>query len=51
LRDLADGCELRIDSDVQIGGRIGEFGQPVIKRKADQLLAQFAQCLGKSASG
>jgi carbon monoxide dehydrogenase subunit G len=50
LRDLADGCELRIDSDVQIGGRIGEFGQPVIKRKSDQLLAQFAQCLGKSAA-
>jgi carbon monoxide dehydrogenase subunit G len=50
LRDLDDGCELRIDSDVQIGGRIGEFGQPVIKRKADQLLAQFAQCLGKSAA-
>jgi carbon monoxide dehydrogenase subunit G len=50
LRDLADGCELRIDSDVQIGGRIGEFGQPVIKRKSDQLLAQFAQCLGTSAT-
>jgi carbon monoxide dehydrogenase subunit G len=49
LGDLSDGCELRIDSDVQIGGRIGEFGQPVIKRKADQLLAQFAQCLGRSA--
>jgi carbon monoxide dehydrogenase subunit G len=50
LRELADGTELRIDSDVQIGGRIGEFGQPVIKRKADQLLAQFARCLGKSAA-
>jgi carbon monoxide dehydrogenase subunit G len=44
------GGELRIESDVQIGGRIGEFGQPVIQRKADQLLAQFAQCLGKSAA-
>jgi carbon monoxide dehydrogenase subunit G len=51
LRDVAGGCELKIDSDVQIGGRIGEFGQPVIQRKADQLLAQFAQCLSRTAAG
>jgi carbon monoxide dehydrogenase subunit G len=51
LRDVPQGCELRIDSDVQIGGRIGEFGQPVIQRKADQLLAQFAACLGRTAAG
>ena len=49
LRDVAEGCELRIDSDLQVGGRIGEFGQPVIQRKADQLLAQFAQCLARTA--
>ena len=50
LRDVPRGCELRIESDVQIGGRIGEFGQPVIQRKADQLLGQFAQCLAKTAT-
>ena len=50
LSERAEGCDLRIDSDVQIAGRIGEFGQPVIKRKADQLLGQFAQCLARSAS-
>ena len=50
LADAAGGCELRIESDVQIGGRIGEFGQPVIQRKADQLLGQFAQCLARSAA-
>ncbi|HZP95414.1 MAG TPA: SRPBCC family protein [Candidatus Limnocylindria bacterium] len=50
LRDAPGGCELRIESDVQIGGRIGEFGQPVIQRKADQLLGQFAQCLARSAT-
>ena len=50
LREVSGGCELRIESDVQIAGRIGEFGQPVIQRKADQLLAQFAQCLGRTAS-
>lgn len=49
LRAAEGGCELDITSDVQIGGRIGEFGQPVIQRKADQLLAQFAQCLARTA--
>jgi len=44
------GCVLRITSDVQIGGRIGEFRQPVIQRKSDQLLAQFAQCLARTAA-
>jgi carbon monoxide dehydrogenase subunit G len=50
LPEVTGGCELRIDSDVQIGGRIGEFGQPVIQRKADQLLAQFAACLSRRAA-
>lgn len=49
VREVAGGCELRVESDVQIAGRIGEFGQPVIQRKADQLLAGFAACLGRSA--
>jgi carbon monoxide dehydrogenase subunit G len=51
LPDVTGGCELRIGSDVQIGGRIGQFGQPVIQRKADQLLAQFAACLSRRAAG
>ena len=50
LAPTASGCDLRIESDVQIAGRIGELGQPVIQRKADQLLAQFAQCLARTAS-
>jgi carbon monoxide dehydrogenase subunit G len=44
----ADATELRITSDVHIAGRIGEFGQPVIQRKADQLMAQFAECLART---
>src|SRR5512143_2215615 len=50
LTEHADGCQLRIESDVQIAGRIGEFGQPVIKRKSDQLLAQFAECLARTVT-
>ena len=50
LSEGPSGCEMRIDGDVQIAGRIGEFGQPVIQRKSEQLLAQFAQCLGRTAA-
>lgn len=46
--EQGEETELRIASDVQIAGRIGEFGQPVIKRKADQLMAQFADCLART---
>jgi len=43
-----DETELRIATDVEIGGRIGEFGQPVIKRKADQLMKDFSDCLART---
>jgi uncharacterized protein len=40
------GTRLRIETDLTILGRIGEFGQPVIKKKADALLDEFARNLG-----
>ncbi len=51
LVERGDATELRIASDVEIGGRIGEFGQPVIKRKADQLMKDFADCLARTLGG
>ena len=48
LADKGDDTELRITSDVQIAWRIGEFGQPVIQRKADQLMTQFDDCLART---
>jgi uncharacterized protein len=39
--------ELRITTDLAVMGRIGEFGQAVIKRKADQLMQDFADCLAR----
>jgi uncharacterized protein len=48
LADKGADTELRITSDVQIAGRIGDFGQPVIQRKADQLMTQFADCLART---
>jgi uncharacterized protein len=40
--------ELTMDTDAQIMGRIGEFGQPLIRKKADQMVGEFAQNLTKA---
>jgi len=39
------GTRVHIETDLAVLGKIGEFGQPVIKRKADTLLAEFARNL------
>ena len=39
------GTRLQIETDLAILGKIGEFGQPVIKKKADALLEEFARNL------
>src|SRR2546428_5378779 len=39
------GTRLQIDTQPALLGKIGEFGQPVIKKKADTLLPQFARNL------
>jgi uncharacterized protein len=41
----AQSTELTMDTDAQIMGRIGEFGQPLIRKKADDMVKQFAQNL------
>lgn len=47
--DPADGptaaTEIALSTDVQLGGRIAELGQPLIKRKADQVLQAFGENL------
>ena len=35
--------ELVVETDVNILGKIGEFGQPIIRKKADQMLQQFIE--------
>ena len=42
------GTRLRIDTELAVLGKIGEFGQPVIRAKADALLAEFAGNLGSA---
>jgi len=37
------GTRLQIETDLAVLGKIGEFGQPIIKKKADTILAEFAR--------
>ncbi len=46
LRELPDGTsELAMHTDASILGKLGQFGQAVMKKKSDQLLGEFAKCL------
>ena len=40
------GTRVRIDTELAVLGKIGEFGQPIIRTKADKILEEFAANLG-----
>jgi carbon monoxide dehydrogenase subunit G len=48
LAPAEDGTRLRIDTDLAVLGKIGEFGQPIIKKKADTLLGEFVRNIGSA---
>ena len=44
LNETSPGnTELHIVTDAQLMGKIGEFGQPIIRKKADQIMQEFAK--------
>ena len=43
--------ELFVETDVNILGKIGEFGQPIIRKKADQMLQEFVENIKKQLAG
>ena len=45
LAPAEGGTRLHIETDLAVLGKIGEFGQPVIRKKADTLLEEFARNL------
>jgi carbon monoxide dehydrogenase subunit G len=47
----AGGTRVDIDTDARVMGRIGEFGQHLIRRKADQTMAGFADALARALTG
>jgi carbon monoxide dehydrogenase subunit G len=43
--------ELVVETDVNILGKIGEFGQPIIRKKADSMLKEFVENIKKQLAG
>jgi carbon monoxide dehydrogenase subunit G len=39
--------QLRVTLEANVLGKIGEFGQPVMRKKADALLQEFADQVGQ----
>jgi carbon monoxide dehydrogenase subunit G len=39
----ATDTEMTIHTDANIMGKLGEFGQAVMRKKADQIMAEFAR--------
>jgi carbon monoxide dehydrogenase subunit G len=51
LHELAPTqTELVVDTDAQVLGRLGEFGQPVMRKKADSMMEDFARNVAQRAT-
>ncbi len=48
LTENGTGSELRMVTEATLAGRIGDLGQPIVKRKADQVVSEFARCLERT---
>jgi carbon monoxide dehydrogenase subunit G len=48
LEAAGTGTKMNVVTDAQVMGRIGDFGQPVIRKKADQMLQEVASNLRKA---
>lgn len=48
LEPHGTGTTMQVTTDAQVLGRIGDFGQPVIRKKADQMLQEVASNLRKA---
>lgn len=51
LEISAGETKLLVESDINLFGKIGEFGQPMIKKKADQMMAEFAGNVAQRVGG
>ena len=52
LKDAGAGAtEVQAVADLQFSGRLGELGQPLIRRKADSMLEEFTENLRAALRG
>ena len=42
------GTKMHVETDAQVLGRIGDFGQPIIRKKADSMLKEVSDNLKKA---
>jgi uncharacterized protein len=42
--------ELTVTTDAQVMGKLGEFGQPVMRKKADSMMQEFSRNIAQLAS-
>lgn len=43
--------ELTVTTEAHVMGKLGEFGQPVMRKKADSMMQDFARNIGQLATG
>ena len=43
--------ELTVTTDAQVMGKLGEFGQPVMRKKADSMMQDFSRNIANLAAG
>jgi uncharacterized protein len=48
--DGGDETDVAIHTDANVMGKLGEFGQSVIRKKADQIVQEFAQNLSNAVA-
>jgi carbon monoxide dehydrogenase subunit G len=48
LEPTGTGTTMNVVTDAQVMGRIGDFGQPIIRKKADQMLQEVSENLKKA---
>jgi carbon monoxide dehydrogenase subunit G len=51
VNTVGEASELVVDSEANIMGKLGEFGQGIIKRKADGIMKDFGKNLTKRVEG
>ena len=47
----ANQTELVVTTDAQVMGKLGEFGQPVMRKKADSMMQEFSRNISNLAAG
>lgn len=51
LTPRADGqTDLDVHTDAAILGKLGEFGQPIMRKKADQIMAEFTRNMAREVA-